>query len=188
MHNPMQMAGSGISSAVDITSGNMLQYFMGFLAIVGVGLVILGFISGSTSIVIAGAVIIILALIMFVLISLLSTMAAAKETVETARQAKDLVDETFPNAIPTARRVVDRGLQAVRAQPQQQVQAQPQYTRPPPQPPAPAPAVPQVNAPQAPAATEVPTEEPVYYGCPTCGAGNTYGTTYCHFCKRPLTW
>jgi hypothetical protein len=174
---------------------------MGFIAVVGAFLIFLGFMSGSTSIVLLGGIIILLALVMFVLMAVLGMFGAAKEGVQTARQAKDLIDEVAPGAIPAAQRGVRRGLDIVAGRPppqqqpyqqqpyqqqsyqqqsyqqqsyqqqsyQQQPYQQQPYQQPPPAPPEPPRAV-----------------NPMYYPCPTCGAGNPPGDAYCHYCKRPL--
>lgn len=196
------MVGGVSTTGSTFISGNMIQYLMGFLAVMGVVLIVLGFLSGSTSLVFLGGIIIVLALVMFVMMAALGTFNAAKEGVETARQAKDLIDEIAPGAIPAAQRGVQRGLAIVSGrqpvqqthaqqqpyqqqpypeqpavQQQQQPYQQEQYSQPPPSPP-----------PQAPPPHEAPPQavRPMYYPCPTCGAGNPPGDAYCHYCKRPL--
>ena len=191
------MVGGVSTTGSNFITGNVIQYLMGFLAIMGGVLIILGFLSGSTSLVFLGGIIIVLALVMFLMMAALGMFSAAKEGVETARQAKGLIDEVAPGAIPAVQRGVQRGMNIVSGrqpgqQPYQQqqyaqqppyqqqsypeqhaVQQQPyqqeQYSQPPPPPPPPPQAV-----------------RPMYYPCPTCGAGNPPGDAYCHYCKRPL--
>jgi len=185
------MVGGVASQGSSFLTGNILQYLMGFLAIVGAFLIFLGFLSGSTSMVLMGGIIIVMALLMFVLMAILGMFGAAKEGVQTARQVKDLVDEVAPGAIPAAQRGVRRGLDAVTGKRpllgQQQPYAQQQYAQ-------------QPNAQQQQYAQEQPYAQqqapppeappqavrPLYYPCPTCGAGNPPGEAYCHYCKRPL--
>lgn len=155
-----------------VASENAMQYLMGLVALVGVFLIALGFWKGSFALVILGAIVLVLALVMFILLAILGLFAAAREGVETARQAKDLVDEVAPGAIPAVQRGVRRGLDIVQGRPPGPRHQYPHGSSPPPRPP------PAVTGP----------EVPLYHSCPTCGAGNTPGDAHCHYCKRPLYW
>ncbi len=149
-----------------------MQYLMGLVALVGVFLIALGFWQGSFALIVFGAIILLLALVMFILLAILGLFAAAREGVETVRQAKDLVDEVAPGAIPTVQRGVRRGLDIVQGRPSGTLAQHRQRSPSPPRSPAPA----------------TGPEVPIYHSCPTCGAGNTPGDAYCHYCKRPLYW
>lgn len=155
-----------------VASENAMQYLMGFLALVGVFLIVLGFWQGSFALVILGGIVLVLALVMFILLAILGLFAAAREGVETARQAKDLVDEVAPGAIPAVQKGVRTGINIAHAGANVVRQRAQQRS---------------VLPPSSPPPTTSP-EVPIYHACPTCGAGNTPGDAYCHYCKRPLYW
>lgn len=187
------VVGAGVSTVSD----SLLKLLVGFLAIVGAVLIIFGLFEGHVTWVLLGAIIIILALFIFVALYIMGIFGAVKESVQTARQVKDLVDEVAPGAIPAVQKGVQRGLDAVsgrrpmfQAQDQQQQpyqqqphqqqphQQQPYQQDPYAQQPTPPPQPPEPPAPKA--------VGPLYHPCPTCGAGNAPGDAYCHYCKRPL--
>jgi hypothetical protein len=163
----------GVSPGLpDLMKGNAMQYLMGLIALVGVFLIVLGFLRGSGILVTIGAIIVLLALVMLILMAILGVFAAAKEGVETVRQAKDLVDEVVPGAIPFVQNGVRRGMDIVQGR---------ASTAPPPR------RDPYLPTHQVPPHQPRP-DVPLYHACPTCGAGNRPGDAYCHYCKRPIYW
>jgi hypothetical protein len=175
-----------IKAATDSVTDLIMKVVVGFLAVVGALLIVFGLFYEHELWVLLGAIIIILALVVFAIIYILGLfgavtegVATVKDGVKTVREVKDLVDEVAPGAIPLVQKGVQRGLDAVtgkrplfepgpqqgspQPQPVQEQPAQPQPVKPQPLPPEPVPPEAYVEPVHQPPAYQQPAyQQPAY--------------------------
>lgn len=138
-----------LGAGIGTVSQGLMKALIGFLSIIGALLLVFGLYRVQDTWVLMGAIIIILALMIFVILYILGMFGAVKDGVESVKQVKEMVDEVAPNAIPTVMKGVQHGLDVARGrtsllprqQPYgqqgngsyQQPQQQPLYNQPSPQ-------------------------------------------------------